>query len=117
MASDLFRNAERRRDLRFPARLEVRFAEVAQAAKAFRAYSLNISAGGLCLRPQKAYDVGARLQLVILIREEVFEIVGQVAWTRSGAIGVRFEQIDPEDRARLEAMLATVVSSGQPPST
>lgn len=108
MPDDMFRNAERRRDVRVPARVDVRFGEAVQAAKAFRAYSLNISAGGLCLRPQRVYEIGTRLQLVIHIGDDVFEVVGQVAWARSGAIGVRFEQVDGNDRARLEATLASV---------
>ena len=49
---------ERRKDLRAPARIEVRFREASQAALAFRAYSLNFSVGGLCLRTRTGAERG-----------------------------------------------------------
>ncbi len=61
----------RRGEERVSARFEVHFNHAQEAARALRAYSLNISAGGLCLRTRRAYDVGmteedrTRLQRVI----------------------------------------------------
>src|SRR5260370_9062979 len=56
---------ERRREVRAPARIEVRFQEASQAALAFRAYSLNFSVGGLCLLTRNKYAIGTDLKLAL----------------------------------------------------
>jgi uncharacterized protein (TIGR02266 family) len=101
-------SADRRRDVRVAARIEVRFSERAEAARALRAYSLNFSAGGLCLKTQREYDVGAQLHLAIAVKGEEFDLKCVVAWVRNGAIGVRFDGVSPADRARLEALAASL---------
>jgi uncharacterized protein (TIGR02266 family) len=104
---DLSAYANRRSDERVAARFEVRFAQVQDAARALRAYSLNISAGGLCLRTRKAYDVGAQVRLSMAIEGEEFHINGIIAWVRdeAEAIGVRFTDMPDEDRARLQRVV------------
>jgi uncharacterized protein (TIGR02266 family) len=97
---------ERRKDERVVARIDVRFQESSEAARAFRAYSLNLSVGGLCLRTRKRYDVGAQLQLALTVEGQEYSLLGVVAWERSGAIGVRFDRVDPEDRKRLTDLVA-----------
>ncbi len=97
---------ERRKDERVVARIDVRFQEASEAARAFRAYSLNFSVGGLCLRTRKRYDVGAQLQLALTVEGQEYSLSGVVAWERSGAIGVRFDKVDPEDRKRLSDLVA-----------
>lgn len=93
--------AERRQFERFAARIEVRFGHASDAARAFRAYSLNLSVGGLCLRTQKRYELGELLRLELDVQSESFLLKGVVAWVRDGAIGVRFEDVGEEDRERL----------------
>jgi uncharacterized protein (TIGR02266 family) len=97
---------ERRKDERVVARIEVRFREASEAARAFRAYSLNLSVGGLCLKTRKSYQVGAQLQLTLAIEEERYDLLGAVAWEREGAIGVRFADLDPAARQRLSDLVA-----------
>ena len=92
---------ERRADERVVARIEVRFKGLAEAARAFRAYSLNLSAGGLCLKTRRQYQVGERLSLSLTLEKQEYHLTGVVAWERSGAVGVRFENVTSEDRQRL----------------
>lgn len=97
---------ERRRYPRVPARVEVRFEEPVHAARALRAYSLNLSAGGLCLRTQKDYEIGAPLKLTLVVGEMELQLNGAVAWTRGGAIGVRFDGVSEANRRRLDELSA-----------
>lgn len=97
---------DRRRYERIAARMEVRFGKVTEAARALRAYSLNFSAGGLCLKTQRQYAVGDTLSLEITVEGSEFHLTGAVAWVRQGAIGVRFENVSEEDRLRLSHVLA-----------
>ncbi len=95
---------ERRLDERVAGRVEVRFHEVADAARALRAYSVNLSVGGICLRTQKDYAVGTELALTLIVHGEPIELTGVVAWRRNGAIGVRFTNRSPEVQRKLEAL-------------
>ncbi|MFZ5470525.1 MAG: PilZ domain-containing protein [Myxococcota bacterium] len=101
-------STERRQHERVPARVEVRFGSSAQAAKAFHAFSLNFSAGGLCLRTHKPHEVGAGLHLSVTVGDDSFELEGVVAWVRGDAIGVRFKNVLPQMRARLDAVAASL---------
>ena len=93
---------------RAPARLELRFERAEQAARALRAYSLNFSVGGLCLKPQREYEVGTRLRLALSVEKMDFDLAGTVAWARGGAIGVRFDSLSEEDRLRLTEILSAL---------
>ena len=104
---------ERRQELRAPARIEVRFQEASQAALAFRAYSLNFSVGGLCLRTRNKYAVGTELKLALKVARAEYQLSGVVAWERRGAIGVRFSSLQPEDRERLARLLAAPAKSSR----
>jgi len=92
---------ERRTSERVAARIDVRFHEPEQAARALRAYSLNLSVGGLCLKTRNKYEVGSVLQLSMTVDDHEYQLKGRVAWEHSGAIGVRFEELDVKDRERL----------------
>ncbi len=96
---------ERRADERVVARIEVRFKGPAEAARAFRAYSLNFSVGGLCLKTRRQYQVGDRLSLSLTVNSHQYRLTAVVAWERSGAVGVRFVDVGPEDRRRLGEVL------------
>jgi uncharacterized protein (TIGR02266 family) len=100
----------RRTEERVPARFAVRFEEAQHAARALRAYSLNLSAGGLCLRTRKAYDVGCEVKLAMVIEGEEFHLNGLIAWVREEdeAIGVRFVNLADADRARLQRVLTSL---------
>jgi uncharacterized protein (TIGR02266 family) len=102
--------AERRTEERVAARFEVRFQGPEQAARALRAYSVNLSAGGLCLRTRKAYAVGAPVSIDMQVEGERFELRGVVAWVRPDheAVGVRFSALSDEDRARLEQVVSSL---------
>lgn len=100
--------ADRRLQTRFGAHMDVRFARVADAAKAFKAYSLNFSAGGLCLRTKSQHAVGERLEVDVTVEGEHFQLQAEVAWVRGGAIGVRFVNVSPTMRGRLEAVARTL---------
>lgn len=102
MTNTLFRNADRRRDVRVGAKVAVKFHAVEQAARALNTFSVNFSAGGLCLRTKAPHAVGDKLALTVTIDKEVFELKGLVAWVRGDVIGIRFEDLSPPDRSRLE---------------
>lgn len=99
---------DRRREERIPARVEVRFSDGTQAARALKAYSLNMSVGGLCLRTSRRYEIGAPMSLSLDVGGQGFQLQASVAWVREGAVGVRFESVSDEDRARLEALVAAL---------
>jgi uncharacterized protein (TIGR02266 family) len=101
--------SNRRAHQRVAARFDVRFQHVQDAARALRAYSLNFSAGGLCLRTRRAYDVGAHVRLQMTIEGEDFDLQGIIAWVRDEdeAIGVRFVNLSDEDRARIQGVVAS----------
>lgn len=100
--------AERRQFERVLARIEVRFEQPRQAAKALRAFSLDLSAGGLCLRTRRQYSLGETLNLEMRIAEHDFQLEGVVAWIRDGVIGVRFQQVSDKDRQRLSSVIQSL---------
>jgi uncharacterized protein (TIGR02266 family) len=99
---------DRRSSERVPARVEVRFHEPAHAARALRAYSLNLSAGGLCLRTERTYELGAPLKVALVIAGQPLELDAAVAWVRGGAVGVRFENLTARDRQLLESLVLSL---------
>ncbi len=109
----LFRNADRRRDVRIGAKVAVRFHALADAAKALNTFSVNFSAGGLCLRTKVPHATGDKLQLTVTIDGEIFELQGVVAWVKADVIGIRFEGVSPKDRERLE-QVAKVLATTNP---
>lgn len=99
--------ADRRQFERVSARIEVRFGHPSDAARALRAYSLNLSVGGLCLRTQRRYELGEILRLELDAQSESFVLKGVVAWVRDGTIGVRFQEVSDDDRDRLTRLVTT----------
>jgi uncharacterized protein (TIGR02266 family) len=97
----------RRTDERVSARFEVHFNDTQEAAKALRAYSLNVSAGGLCLRTRRSYDVGAPVQMDMVVEGQAFQLRGVIAWVRdeAEAVGVRFTEMTEKDRSRLQSVI------------
>jgi uncharacterized protein (TIGR02266 family) len=102
------RPEDRRTSERVPARVEVRFQERTTAAKAFRAFSLNFSMGGICLKTDKQYATGARLKLTIEIGGEEHDLDGIVSWVRGGAVGIRFDAGTEQDRQRIARIMDAI---------
>jgi uncharacterized protein (TIGR02266 family) len=98
----------RRMEERIEARFEVRFAQEQDAARALRAYSLNLSSGGLCLRTRRVYEVGAQVRLAMVIGGEAFDLDATIAWVRDEAVGVRFLNVKEPDRVRLQRVLESL---------
>ncbi len=92
---------------RHPLKLGVRFSTAAELANAVRASTLNVGLGGLCLLTRRSYETGTELMLKIELGEgEIIEVEGVVAWVRPGkAIGVRFERLSDDHRAKLENLI------------
>jgi uncharacterized protein (TIGR02266 family) len=111
----LFRNADRRRDPRILARIAVKFQVVSQAAKALNAFSVNFSAGGLCVRTKNSHPKGEQLALSLNIDGQEFDLKGTVAWVKDDVVGIRFDDVGPIDRARLE-LVARVLARTHPPA-
>ncbi|MFT3707726.1 MAG: PilZ domain-containing protein [Archangium sp.] len=104
--------SERRSDPRYAAHFDVRFARASDAAKAFNAFSINFSSGGLCVRSATAYSLGESLSLSLTIEGQLFELEGVVAWIRGEAVGVRFVNVRSDLRARLEAVARILATKG-----
>lgn len=109
-------SSERRLEERFGAHFDVRFAKQRDAARALKAWSVNFSAGGLCVRSQMAFAPGDDVTMSLAIEGEQFELAGVIAWVRGDVVGVRFVGLEPEERARLEAV-ARSLSTRLPPVT
>jgi uncharacterized protein (TIGR02266 family) len=101
--------ANRRTHERVTATFELRFQDTEDAARALRAYSLNLSAGGLCLRTRRTYDVGARVRLQMTVSGEDFDLDGVISWVRDDAeaIGVRFIGVNEADQLRLQRVVSS----------
>lgn len=108
--------SERRTDPRYTAHFDIRFTRASDAAKALNAFSINFSSGGLCLRSKTPYALGEALSLSLTVEGEIFELEGVVSWLRGEAVGVRFTNVKPAARARLEKV-ARVLSTRGPPVT
>ncbi|MBL8914686.1 MAG: PilZ domain-containing protein [Archangium sp.] len=104
--------SERRADPRFAAHFDVRFSKATDAAKAFNAFSINFSSGGLCVKSSGSYELGESLSLSLTIEGEIFELEGVVAWMRGEAIGVRFVNVRTDTRARLESVARILATKG-----
>lgn len=103
-------SGERRREARVPTRIEVRFTDAVHAARVLRAYSLDFSLGGLCLRTPRVYPVGRALKLSLVVGRERLAVDAVVAWVRpvQKAVGVRFIDVADEVRARLLELMRSV---------
>jgi hypothetical protein len=100
--------ADRRIDPRYNARFDVRFTSVDDAAQAFQVFSVNFSPGGLCLRTREPRVPGEVLRIDLTVGAERFALEGVVAWVHKGAIGVRFMNVSPQVRGRLDAIARTL---------
>ena len=116
MADPLFRNSDRRREERSPARVEVHFDRIKDAAKAFKAYSLNFSPGGLCVRMKDEHTIGDRMTIKMVVEGEDFELDAVVAWAKGKITGMRFDGLSAGDRLRLEKV-AEVLRTRPPPES
>jgi uncharacterized protein (TIGR02266 family) len=105
---------ERRTDPRYTAHFDVRFSRATDAAKALNAFSINFSSGGLCLRTKTPYALGEALSLSLTVEGELFELEGVVSWVRGDALGVRFANLRPGVRTRLETVARAL--SGKAPA-
>jgi Tfp pilus assembly protein PilZ len=95
---------ERRQKSRVRAKFDVRFRDEADAARAFSAFSVNFSAGGLCIRTKGVYTAGEQLHLDLSIGDEQFALECVVAWVRGDALGVRFVNVPNQLREQLEGV-------------
>jgi uncharacterized protein (TIGR02266 family) len=100
---------ERRNETRHHARFDVRFHSVLDAAKAFNTFSTNFSAGGLCILAKAPLPVGEPLALSVTINSVVFNLEGEVVWSKGNALGVRFTRLSSEVRSQLQRL---VLSAG-----
>lgn len=97
--------ADRRREQRIPARVEVRFEEAGQAARALKAFTTNVSSGGVCVKTQATYPLGHRLALQLQIADQRLELTAAVCWVRQEAVGLRFVDLSDEHRKTIGALV------------
>lgn len=109
------RAEERREHRRFPASIQVDYAD---GETFLFAYLENISEMGIFVRTHEAVPVGARLRLRFHVDEgDPLVLRGEVAWInpyRAGGeninpgMGVRFVDLTPERREQVVALVRTV---------
>jgi uncharacterized protein (TIGR02266 family) len=107
---------DRRQQPRYAAKFDVRFSSARDAARALKTFSVNFSAGGLCVRSTSQWAPGEPVAIALTIEHEHFELEGVVAWARGDAVGLRFVDLAPEDRERLEGV-ARILATRQPALT
>lgn len=105
--------SERREQERVSGRVEVRFPDATHAGRALRAYSLNFSAGGLCLRTKKQYELSEEVELSVDIAGELLQLQAAVAWIRGDAVGFRFTSLSEAQRDKLTAFVDRLKTKGQ----
>ncbi len=88
--------------------MEVRFEEVGQAARALKAFTTNVSSGGVCVRTQATYPLGHRLALQLQVAEQRLELTAAVCWVRQDAVGLRFVDLSDEHRSAINALVDTL---------
>lgn len=117
---------ERREFVRLDTRLPIQY-WVVPSAQAIASVTTDLGGGGMCLFVNEPLKPGTRLQVAIRLPElqrsvtftceviwcEQYEMIGKSQRTRSVEAGVKFLQIDAEDR---EAIMHHVILSLQPPS-
>lgn len=107
-------SSERRTDPRYGAHFDVRFSRAADAAKAFNAFSINFSSGGICVRTKTPHSVGEVLSMTLTVEGSLFELEGSVSWVRGDAVGIRFINLKPTMRAELEKVARVLATRGPP---
>jgi len=106
--------ADRREFERISARIEIHFRSQQDAARSLKAFSLNFSAGGVCIRTKRAYSVGERLAIFMKVDGEDYDLKGIVSWVRQEAIGVRFAEVSEGDRLRLNSLVKQLRTTNAP---
>jgi len=106
----LLATVERRAHFRFPTHLEVRFQSGDERVTACLA---NLSEGGMFIATERPLAAGAPLRLFIRLPDGTFETKGRVAWARgttsadgAAGMGVRFEDLTPEQREQIADLVA-----------
>jgi hypothetical protein len=99
---------DRRLEERIPTRIAVRFNAPEDAARALRAFSVNVSTGGLAIRTSHAYPLGGPLQITLEVGDEELRLDSIVAWSRSGIVGVRFTNVKEPAAKRLQKLISSL---------
>ena len=113
-ADEIFRNSDRRREDRIPAKIELHFNAAKDAAKAFKSFSLNFSPGGLCVRTRDSHQIGDRMTVHLIVEGQPFDLECVVQWVRGPVAGMRFEGLTAEERVKLERV-AEALRARPPP--
>ena len=89
---------------RAPVALEVQFGDAADAA---RAYTRDISTGGLALSTNKPLPKGTRVNIQVKVPglSESVRALGEVVWSRPDAMGIAFQTIEPGVHSRLKQLV------------
>jgi uncharacterized protein (TIGR02266 family) len=106
--------AEQRQSLRLPTRLRVTYDGLRDEGGVV----VNLSRGGCFVRTRLPAPVGTRLNLIIDATNagEEIEVEGEVVSTclrnvgRGPGMGIRFEDMSPEDAKRLEDLYGNILS-------
>lgn len=88
----------------------MRFSRVQDAARALKTFSVNFSSGGLCVRSPSQWAPGEPVAIDLTIEGEHFDLEGVVAWARGEVVGLRFVNLAPGVRQRLEAVARSLAT-------
>ncbi len=89
---------------RAPVALEVQFGDAADAA---RAYTRDISTGGLAISTSRPLPQGTRVNIQVKVPglSESVRALGEVVWSRPDAMGIAFHTIEPGVHSRLKQLV------------
>ena len=106
----LLATVERRAHFRFSSHLEVCFGSGDELRSACME---NVSEGGIFVATDRPLPAGTPLRLKVTLPDGAVDMTGRVAWARSAAnemgpagMGVRFENLSPEQREKIAAVVA-----------
>jgi hypothetical protein len=103
--------ADRRRDLRAPAELEV---DILAPEEMASLATSTVSAGGLSMRIAEVIPAGTPIDLSIKVpqRKIPLLVTAQVIWSRPGELGAAFVDLFQDDRELLEGVAVKALLEG-----
>lgn len=87
--------------------------EEGQAEQTAMGRTLDLSTGGIKLEVNEPYPLSTNLEFTLQIKERLIEVKGRVVHVeelKNGKVGmgIKFTDIDPDDKDHLENFLATI---------
>ena len=91
----------------------------------FSEFARNINEGGIFIETETPHPVGSEVSIHFMLPgcDRPIAAISRVAWTSPGGpneaagMGLRFEQLDPETRRRIDELVRNLRRDGRQPDT